>query len=61
MFNAKGTALCYGCEPGAIPVCIRRQAAYPLSYRHLQEVMQERDVLVEHASISRWAMGGALL
>ena len=61
MLNAKGTALCDGCDPGATLVCIQRQAAYPLSYRHLQEVMQKRDVLVEHASISRWAMGGLTL
>lgn len=39
-----------------ILVCIRWYAAYPLSYRHLEEMMQERGVLVDHSSISRWAI-----
>jgi hypothetical protein len=32
-----------------IPVCIRWYAAYPLSYRHLEEMMQERGVLVDQS------------
>jgi putative transposase len=39
-----------------ILVCIRWYAAYPLSYRHLEEMMQERGVLVDHSSINRWAI-----
>jgi putative transposase len=39
-----------------ILVCIRWYAAYPLSYRHLEEMMQERGVLVDHSSINRWAV-----
>ena len=39
-----------------ILVCIRWYAAYPLSYRHLEEVMQERGVFVDHSSINRWAI-----
>ena len=39
-----------------ILVCIRWYAAYPLSYRHLEEMMQERGVFVDHFSISRWAI-----
>jgi len=39
-----------------ILVCIRWYAAYPLSYRHLEEMMQERGVQVDHSSISRWAI-----
>ena len=39
-----------------ILVCIRWCAAYPLSYRHLEEVMQERGVCVDHSSINRWAI-----
>jgi transposase-like protein len=35
---------------------IRWYAAYPLSYRHLEEMMQERSVKVDHSSISRWAI-----
>ena len=36
-----------------ILVCIRWYAAYPLSYRHLEEMMAERGVSVDHSSISR--------
>ena len=39
-----------------ILVCIRWYAAYPLSYRHLEEMMQERGVQVDRSSISRWAI-----
>ena len=39
-----------------ILVCIRWYAAYPLSYRHLDEMMQERGVFVDHSSINRWAI-----
>ena len=38
-----------------ILVCIRWYAAYPLSYRHLEEMMEERGVFVDHSSINRWA------
>jgi putative transposase len=37
-------------------VCIRWYAAYPLSYRHLEEMMEERGVLVDHSTINRWAI-----
>jgi hypothetical protein len=39
-----------------ILVCIRSYAAYPLSDRHLEEIMDERGVLVDHSSINRWAI-----
>ena len=39
-----------------ILVCTRWYAAYPLSYRHLEEMMQERGVFVDHSSINRWAI-----
>jgi len=39
-----------------ILVCIRWYAAYPLSYRHLEEIMEERGVFVDHSSINRWAI-----
>ena len=39
-----------------ILVCIRWYAAYPLSYLHLEEMMQERGVCVDHSSINRWAI-----
>ena len=33
----------------------RWYAAYPLSYRHLEEMMEERGLFVDHSSINRWA------
>ena len=42
-----------------ILVCIRWYAAYPLSYRHLEEMMEERGVFVDYSSINR-GFGGIL-
>ena len=39
-----------------ILVCIRWYAAYPLSYRHLEEMMEERAVSVDHSTVNRWAI-----
>ncbi len=39
-----------------ILVCIRWYAAYPLSSRHLEEMMGERGVTVDHSTVSRWAI-----
>ena len=39
-----------------ISVCVRWYVAYPLSYRHLEEMMAERGVSVGHSSINRWAI-----
>jgi transposase-like protein len=39
-----------------ILVCIRWYAAYPLSYRHIEEMMGERGVRVDHSTINRWAI-----
>ncbi len=39
-----------------ILVCIRWYAAYPLSYRHIEELMEERGVSVDHSTINRWAI-----
>lgn len=36
--------------------CIRWYIAYPLSLRHLEEMMQERGVFVDHSTVHRWAM-----
>jgi putative transposase len=52
MLNTKGMRF----PIDVILVCIRWYAAYPLSYRHLEEMMQERGVKVDHSSISRWAI-----
>ena len=37
-------------------VCVRWYVAYPLSLRHLEEMMAERGVAVDHSTIHRWAM-----
>jgi putative transposase len=37
-------------------VCVRWYAAYPLSLRHLEEMMQERGVFVDHSTAHRWAL-----
>ena len=39
-----------------ILVCVRWYVAYLLSYRHLEEMMAERGVSVDHSSINRWAI-----
>ncbi len=39
-----------------ILVCVRWYAAYPLSCRHLEEMMEERGVSVDHSTVSRWAV-----
>ena len=36
-----------------ILVCIRWSTVYPLSYRHLEEMMEERGVSVDHSTINR--------
>ena len=35
---------------------VRWYVAYPLSYRHVEELMEERGVLVDHATIQRWVV-----
>ena len=37
-------------------VCVRWYAAYPLSLCNLEEMMAERGVLVDHATVRRWAL-----
>ncbi|RYE48511.1 MAG: IS6 family transposase [Hyphomicrobiales bacterium] len=36
--------------------CVRWYAAYPLSLRHIEEMMAERGVCVDHATVHRWAI-----
>ena len=36
--------------------CVRWYAAYPLSLRHLEEMMDERGVSVDHSTVHRWAV-----
>ena len=37
-------------------LCVRWYAAYPLSLRNLEEVMAERGVIVDHATVHRWSL-----
>jgi putative transposase len=36
--------------------CVRWYVAYPLSLRHIEEMMAERGVVVDHATIHRWSL-----
>ncbi len=37
-------------------MCVRWYAAYSLSLRNLEEIMAERGVVVDHATVHRWAL-----
>jgi putative transposase len=37
-------------------VCVRWYAAYPLSLRHIEEMMAERGVFVDHTTVHRWSI-----
>jgi putative transposase len=52
MINFKGAHF----EKDIILTCVRWYVAYPLSYRQLEELMQERGVCVDHATINRWVL-----
>src|ERR671916_3234501 len=39
-----------------ILTCVRWYLAYSLSYRQMEELMQERCVSVDHATINRWVL-----
>jgi putative transposase len=36
--------------------CVRWSVAYPLSTRHVEELMQERGVSVDHSTVNRWVV-----
>jgi putative transposase len=36
--------------------CVRWYVAYPLSFRHIEEIMAERGVVVDHATVHRWSL-----
>ena len=52
MINFKGSHF----EAGIILVCVRWYLAYPLSYRHIEEIMQERGIEVDHSTLNRWVL-----
>ena len=37
-------------------VCVRWYAAYPLSFRNIEERMAERGVFVDHSTLHRWSI-----
>uniref|UniRef100_UPI003BEF1AF1 IS6 family transposase n=1 Tax=Burkholderia arboris TaxID=488730 RepID=UPI003BEF1AF1 len=37
-------------------LCVRWYVAYPLSLRHLEEMMAERGLSVDHSTVHRWAI-----
>jgi putative transposase len=39
-----------------ILMCVRWSVAYPLSTRHVEELMQERGGFVDHATVNRWVI-----
>jgi transposase-like protein len=42
--------------PEVILIGIRWYLAYPLSTRHVEELMEEREVKVDHSTINRWVI-----
>jgi putative transposase len=52
MLNFKGMRL----PADVILVCIRWYVAYPLTYRHIEEMMEEPAVSVDHTLINRWTI-----
>jgi putative transposase len=43
-------------EKDVILTCVRWYVGYPLSYRQLEEMMQEGGVAVDHSTINRWVL-----
>ena len=39
-----------------ILTCVRWYVAYPLSLRHLEDMMAERGISVDHSTVHRWAI-----
>ena len=39
-----------------ILMCVGWYVAYPLSYRHVEELMRERGVSVDHTTVKRWVV-----
>jgi putative transposase len=39
-----------------ILTCVRWYVAYPLSTRHVEELMQERGVSIDHSTVNRWVI-----
>ena len=46
-------------HPEIIVMCVRWYVAYALSYRNIEELMDERGIKVDHATINRWVVAYA--
>ncbi len=44
------------CPLDAMLLCVRWYVAYPLSLRHVEEMMAERGIAVDHSTVHRWAI-----
>lgn len=42
--------------PEVILMGVRWYGAYPLSTRHVEELMRERGVHVDHSTVNRWVI-----
>ncbi len=52
MINLKGCHF----PKDVVLMCVRWYVAYSLSYRHVEELMEERGVSVDHATVNRWVV-----
>ncbi len=43
-------------DKDTILTAIRWYVAYKLSYRHIEELMLERGVVVDHSTLNRWVI-----
>ena len=43
-------------EKTIILMAVRWYVAYPLSYRHIEELMKERGANVDHSTIQKWVV-----
>jgi putative transposase len=43
-------------ERDVIPWGVRWYVAYPMSYRQLEEMMEERGAEVDHSTLNRWVL-----
>jgi putative transposase len=43
-------------ERDVILLCVRWYVAYPISYRQLEEMMEERGVDADHSTLNRWVI-----
>ncbi|MGF6507118.1 transposase-like protein [Paraburkholderia sp. 32] len=44
------------CPLDVILLCVRWYVAYPLSLRHLEQMMAERGISVDYSTVHRWAL-----